>query len=67
MSPGESYIYIYCHLVVKDGNFICLPIFCGQEWQLHMSKRHLVVKKDNFIFPLTCSGQEWQFHIASHM
>ena len=34
MSPGESYIYIYCHLVVKDGNFICLLTFCGQEWQI---------------------------------
>ena len=70
--------YVYCHLVVKNGNFICLLTFCGQEWQLHMSTDiwwssmiilygywHVVVKDGNFISLVTYHGQKWQCHIST--
>ena len=63
--------HVYWHLVVKNGNFTCLPTSSSQEWQFHNAIDikwsrmaishcywHLVVKNGNFTFLLTSS---WSF------
>ena len=34
---GMAILHCSCHLVVKNGNFTLLLMFCGQEWQFHIA------------------------------
>ena len=75
--PRMAIAHVYRHLVVKNGNFILLLTFSGQEWQFHMTSDilwsrmaisyvhwHLVAKNGNCTHIQTFSGQEWEFYIA---
>ena len=64
----ESISHCYWHLVVKNGNFALLSVYCGQEWQFHMATDiywSFLEWQFHFALLLTSSCQEWQFCIAT--